>query len=660
MPVQSGTRVLVLGGIRSGKSRLAAELLVDAARVRYIATAAAPTDDDPHWARRLATYHGPRPENWTTEEIGAQPRRLADLLATAGREEALLVDDLGGWLTALLDQAGAWQGGDDDTVSAAADGLARAVRDCAAERLVLVSPEVGLSVVPATEAGRTFAAAIGTVNQALAQVCDDVVLVVAGQPGWLKGTQRSASTAAGAAGAQPATGTAPAPRPAEGTETESAAPAGPAGSGQRVPTGGNNSWGWFDVSHPAPAPRGAAPTTGVESAAGIESATDVERVAEVPLAGPAVAVRATNAAPPPVSHAGPPIEPGIALPMPDETAAEAALERLPMLDVPGLGFGPFSSLIAFVAGTQGSEIPRPWRSVRLLVVYGEHEGAQSTGEQPPEIRRRLDEARQGEGVLALLAGVAGADVEIVECATPAAPIETVDAMLEVEVDPALRYGWQLAESAVDRGADALCLAGCGPGAAAAAVAVISLITGAEAAGLIGRVPAPGGRVDDDAWIARCRTIRDALRRVRNRTRYPKAVLASLGGPDIAVATGVILGAAYRRTPVLLDGPVGSAAALVARDFGAQTRHWLLMPDHGGDPAAKYASDTLGTTPLLDLRLGLGEGAACLATLPLLRSMQLLAGELRLSRRARALVAGPATSEISTIPRSGSAPGRDSF
>ena len=107
---------------------------------------------------------------WTTEETGADPARLAELIAEAKPDETLLVDDLGGWVTALLDPAS--QPHDD---LATVDGLADAVRACAA-RLVLVSPEVGLSLVPPTPVGRAFTDALGTTNQALAGACDGVAL----------------------------------------------------------------------------------------------------------------------------------------------------------------------------------------------------------------------------------------------------------------------------------------------------------------------------------------------------------------------------------------------------------------------------------------------------------------------------------------------------
>ncbi|MCV7068586.1 bifunctional adenosylcobinamide kinase/adenosylcobinamide-phosphate guanylyltransferase [Mycolicibacterium farcinogenes] len=172
-------RTLVLGGIRSGKSQWAESAIAsaagDGAPVRYLATGPA-ADTDPAWAHRVGAHRARRPAHWHTVET-------ADLVAAlaAGPHEpgtATLVDDIGGWLTATMDRLGAWTGA---SVTGEVDALVRAV-DAFTAPLALVSPEVGLTVVPATEAGRRFADELGTVNQRLAAVCDRVVLVVAGQP----------------------------------------------------------------------------------------------------------------------------------------------------------------------------------------------------------------------------------------------------------------------------------------------------------------------------------------------------------------------------------------------------------------------------------------------------------------------------------------------
>jgi adenosyl cobinamide kinase/adenosyl cobinamide phosphate guanylyltransferase len=170
-----GGKVLVLGGIRSGKSAFAESLLDGADSVRYVATSAVPEGDDA-FASRIAAHRFRRPASWETLEVGDDPAVLVETVREAAAGSAMLVDDLGGWVTALL--------GRDDAVELVSR-LADAVRDCSAQ-LVIVSPEVGLSVVPATEAGVVFADLLGDLNRGVADACDSVALVVAGQSTWLK------------------------------------------------------------------------------------------------------------------------------------------------------------------------------------------------------------------------------------------------------------------------------------------------------------------------------------------------------------------------------------------------------------------------------------------------------------------------------------------
>lgn len=174
-----GPRLLVLGGIRSGKSEWAEASIAAATRadapVRYLATGPAP-GGDVSWQQRIDGHRCRRPTHWHTVESGD----VAAELRTAP-QTATLVDDLGGWLAGVLDRRG-WESG---SITEDTDDLLAAVNGVTAP-LVLVSPEVGLSVVPATASGRRFADELGTLNRRLAESCPQVVLVVAGQPVWIK------------------------------------------------------------------------------------------------------------------------------------------------------------------------------------------------------------------------------------------------------------------------------------------------------------------------------------------------------------------------------------------------------------------------------------------------------------------------------------------
>jgi adenosylcobinamide kinase/adenosylcobinamide-phosphate guanylyltransferase len=169
-------RTLVLGGARSGKSAHAEGLLAETA-VDYVATARRiPGDAD--WEARIAAHVARRPAGWRTVE----PADLVATVRSAG-EVPMLVDDIATWLTGELDDAGAWDGGPETLRAGRArrTELVAAVSACPG-RLVLVSSEVGLGVVPATRAGRLFRDELGALNAELAAACDQVLLLVAGLP----------------------------------------------------------------------------------------------------------------------------------------------------------------------------------------------------------------------------------------------------------------------------------------------------------------------------------------------------------------------------------------------------------------------------------------------------------------------------------------------
>ena len=190
-PPEAGRRVLVLGGARSGKSLFAESLAAEALAagslaaeglavgepaVTYVATSTV-GGEDPEWQRRIAAHRSRRPSTWGTIET-------LDLAATLrDAEGALVVDSLTAWLTGVIERAGAWDAstGATATVSHAMERLVEAWRATRA-RVVVVSDEVGLGVVPATPSARLFRDELGTLNQRMAAAADAVWFVVAGIP----------------------------------------------------------------------------------------------------------------------------------------------------------------------------------------------------------------------------------------------------------------------------------------------------------------------------------------------------------------------------------------------------------------------------------------------------------------------------------------------
>ncbi len=171
-------KVLVTGGVRSGKSFHAESLLLAASHVTYVAPG--PTideDSDPDWAARITAHQERRPNHWSTRET----RDLA--AAIADGEDALIIDCLGTWLAAQIDELDGWSSIQEEweselmaRVDAAVDALARTER-----MVVIVTNEVGLGVVPERRAGRIFRDLLGVVNQRFGSECDEVHFIVAGR-----------------------------------------------------------------------------------------------------------------------------------------------------------------------------------------------------------------------------------------------------------------------------------------------------------------------------------------------------------------------------------------------------------------------------------------------------------------------------------------------
>ena len=168
-------RTLVTGGVRSGKSRTAEQLLRDVPGVTYIATG--PLADDPDWAARIAAHRDRRPASWSTVETTDLVTALGALTGPA------LVDCLGTWLTATLDDLAVWDAAQADWEPQLRDRLDAVVagwRRCPHD-VVAVTNEVGWGLVSEHRSGRIFADWLGRLNQEVASASDRVLLVVAGQ-----------------------------------------------------------------------------------------------------------------------------------------------------------------------------------------------------------------------------------------------------------------------------------------------------------------------------------------------------------------------------------------------------------------------------------------------------------------------------------------------
>jgi nicotinate-nucleotide--dimethylbenzimidazole phosphoribosyltransferase len=173
----------------------------------------------------------------------------------------------------------------------------------------------------------------------------------------------------------------------------------------------------------------------------------------------------------------------------------------------------------------------------------------------------------------------------------------------------------IADAEVDSGADLLIAGDLGVSNTTAAAALVGVLTRSDASLVTGR----GNGIDDATWMRKCAAVRDAMRRGRPVLGDQIQLLATVGGADLAALTGFLLQAAARRTPVLLDGVVPAACALVAQRIAFRSVDWLLAAQVSPEPAHRLALHRLSLEPVLDLGLGMGRGSAALLAVPLLRA-----------------------------------------
>lgn len=188
-----------------------------------------------------------------------------------------------------------------------------------------------------------------------------------------------------------------------------------------------------------------------------------------------------------------------------------------------------------------------------------------------------------------------------------------DALTPGEVSEALRYGAVLARQTALDGAKVIALGEMGIGNTAAAALLAHAVAGLDLETLTG----PGAGLDSDG-VARKHEIllRTAARRL---TAGAEDALAAFGGLEIACMAGAVIGAAAARTPVLIDGYISTAAALVALDARPEAAPYTLFAHRSHEPGHRLMLEHLSARPILDLDLRLGEGTGALLAVPVLRA-----------------------------------------
>ena len=320
------------------------------------------------------------------------------------------------------------------------------------------------------------------------------------------------------------------------------------------------------------------------------------------------------------------------IPEPDAQAREAALARQARLTKPPGSLGRLEAIAADFAGWQGQAVPeagQPW-----ITVFAADHGvaAEGVSAYPQAVTAQMiANFAAGGAAISVLARELGARLEVVNLGTVAdatdvtgvrhaviAPATTsfleAPAMTMEQLERALDEGRSAAARAVEAGAWLFIGGDMGIGNTTSAAAIAAALLGCPAAALAG----PGTGLDAAGVARKAALIDRAIARHGVDPGDPLAVLQTFGGFEIAALAGAFLAAASRRLPVLVDGFIATAAALVAVRLAPRSRRWMLFTHRSAEPGHARLLEALAAEPVLSLGMRLGEGSGAAAAVPLLR------------------------------------------
>lgn len=321
-----------------------------------------------------------------------------------------------------------------------------------------------------------------------------------------------------------------------------------------------------------------------------------------------------------------------------------AEDRRARTGLPAQALGRLDELGEWLTAAQNRLPVEPVRQPRLVVFAGDHGVAELNVSASPlgSATALVQAALEGTSPAAILARRLDVPVRMVDMALDCDPeelpaevtrhrvrrssgrLDKEDTLTAEEAERAFRAGMAVADEEADAGTDLIVLGDLSVGGTTAAGTLIAALCGTDASVVTGR---GGHEIDDLAWMRKCAAVRDGLRRARPVLGDQLELLAAVAGADLTAMTGFLLQSAVRRTPVILDGVVSAACALVAQRVAFRAPDWWLAGQASGEPAQAKALDRMALDPLLDQRVAVGGGTGALLALPLVQAAAELAAQL---------------------------------
>ena len=305
----------------------------------------------------------------------------------------------------------------------------------------------------------------------------------------------------------------------------------------------------------------------------------------------------------------------------DETAIQAARARQDTLTKPRGSLGRLEELSIQLAGMKASPFPVVERKAVIVMAADHGVAAEGVSAYPAEVTAQMVmNFLRGGAAINVLARQAGARVAVVDIGV-SAEIDSMPglvrrkvmcgtrnlaqgpAMTRAEAEQAIQVGIDLLDEEADRGLDIVATGDMGIGNTTASSAIASVITGLPVSQVVGR----GTGIDDQGLARKIKVIEQALSVNQPNASDAMDVLHKVGGLEIAGLAGVMLSAASRRIPVVVDGFISTAAALIAVGLTPRVRDYLISAHQSVEIGHRAMLKHLGLRPLLDLDLRLGEG-----------------------------------------------------
>jgi len=305
----------------------------------------------------------------------------------------------------------------------------------------------------------------------------------------------------------------------------------------------------------------------------------------------------------------------------DESAMAAARARQAVLTKPQGSLGRLEALSIQLAGITGRSLPEMRPKVILTMAGAHGVVAEGVSAYPQEVTSQMVlNFLRGGAAINVLARHVGARVVVVDMGVAAdlgsqpglvnkkvapgtANIAQGPAMSREQAVQALLAGAEVVEAELSRGLDILGTGDMGIGNTTASAAVAAAFTGRSPAEIVGR----GTGVDDAGLARKIASVERALARNQPHAGDALDVLAKVGGFEIGGLAGAMLAAAAHRRPVVVDGFIATAAALIAVGLAPQVRPYLIAAHRSQERGHRLMLDWLDLDPLLDLDLRLGEG-----------------------------------------------------